>query len=629
MNTLPNVWNSAQDDLIAATMKLIGKQKFAMHTVLPATPAEWQEKRRELLSRLGKAICLEVNHALPLDLEVTGIIQKNGYRVEKLCFQAADQRYVTGCLYVPDGPGPFPAVLNVHGHWQNGHLAERVQSRGHLLALNGFVCLSVDAFGSGERSTVHGEFEPHGGPLGTLLNNLGETLIGIQIADNMRALDLLCSLPYVKADQLGVTGGSGGGNQTMYLAAFDDRIKAAVSVCSAGTWQACIMGPNCICETIPGGLGIAEEAGLIASIAPRAYAMFNGLHDQYSSFTPEEMLKTYIAARPVYRMMNAENDLQYRIFPTPHLYGADALSHMLGFFRRHLKNEGNGEPCRLQDYQPLSQDEAMVYPRGKRPDKVKGILAYCAARGKQIQQTVLSKNENIRRAELEKNLNCSPVTITEVAYGGQEDGWHKHVLMKSHGFPLPALLRSSANGRWRLLSAPYGKQQLAQNQYLSEAMKSEDGLLLFDLFASGETGAEYGNPNQWDFHNTGRTCFWLGWTLLGEWVRDYTAAANWLRTHYEVNSLTFYGYKDAAVASLISCALYQAAEQLVLDHAPVTLNWSNCVPAVNMFTLGLCATHILKSGDIPDFVKLCGPDTIQWLNPINADGTAAKIPFIQ
>ena len=91
MNTLPNVWNSAQDVLIAATMKLIGKQKFAMHTVLPATPAEWQEKRRELLSRLGKAICLEVNHALPLDLEVTGIIQKNGYRVEKLCFQAADQ----------------------------------------------------------------------------------------------------------------------------------------------------------------------------------------------------------------------------------------------------------------------------------------------------------------------------------------------------------------------------------------------------------------------------------------------------------------------------------------------------------------------------------------------------------
>ena len=88
------------------------------------------KKKAEILSRLAEAVHLKVNHDLPLDVEVTGIIHRNGYRIEKLAFQADCNRYVTACLYVPDGDGPFPAVLNVHGHWKQGHLAERVQKEG-------------------------------------------------------------------------------------------------------------------------------------------------------------------------------------------------------------------------------------------------------------------------------------------------------------------------------------------------------------------------------------------------------------------------------------------------------------------------------------------------------------------
>lgn len=623
MKALPDVWDSAPSELIVDTMKLAGERNFAMHSVLPSDPAEWTRKRKDTLHQLGKAMRLEVDHALPLDLEVTGVVAREGYRIEKVCFQSAKKRYVTGCMYIPDGAGPFPAVLNVHGHWPNGHLEERVQSRGHLLALNGFVCLSVDAFGSGERSTVHGEFEPHGGPRGTLLNNLGETLIGIQVADNMRALDLLCSMPYVDAANLGVTGGSGGGNQTMYLAAFDERIKAAVSVCSVGTFQSYVMGSNCICETIPDGFDICEESGVIASIAPRAYAMFNGLYDEFSTFIPEEMLKTYTSARQIYRMMGVENNLQYRIFPTPHAYGTDALANMLGFFCRYLKGEGTGEPRPLVDYRVMRSEEAMVYPKGKRPEKLKGILEYCAIRGETVRKMAAGLTETARRKGLEKVLNCSPVRISNFSRGGYEDGWEKLVLMKSHGFPMPVLLRRSQNGNWRLLAAPYGKKQLAGLDYLQKALDSKDGLLLFDLFASGETGTEYGNSNYWDYHNTGRTCFWLGWTLLGEWIRDYTAAATWLRKQYEVKSITSYGYKDAAVAGLLSSALYGQMEHLVMDHAPITLNWSNCVPGMNVFTLGLCVTDILHYGDIPDFMKLCDRVSFEWQKPLNADGTDA------
>ena len=67
------------------------------------------------------------------------------------------------------------------------------QAVGHSLALNGYVCLSIDPWGAGERGTTHGIFEYHGSNLGASIMNIGESLMGIQISDNMRGIDLLCS----------------------------------------------------------------------------------------------------------------------------------------------------------------------------------------------------------------------------------------------------------------------------------------------------------------------------------------------------------------------------------------------------------------------------------------------------
>src|SRR5690606_8902254 len=80
-------------------------------------------------------------------------------------------------------------------------------------------------------SVAHQE-EYHGGNLGASLFNIGETLMGMQLTDNVRALDFLCSLPMVDTQRIGVTGASGGGNQSMWLAALDERIKAVVPVVS-------------------------------------------------------------------------------------------------------------------------------------------------------------------------------------------------------------------------------------------------------------------------------------------------------------------------------------------------------------------------------------------------------------
>src|SRR5690606_40370156 len=72
-------------------------------------------------------------------------------------------------------------------------------------------------------------------------------------------VDLLLSLPFVDKENIGATGASGGGNQTMWFAALDERIKAAMPIVSVGTFESAVMGSNCVCELMPGGLTFTES----------------------------------------------------------------------------------------------------------------------------------------------------------------------------------------------------------------------------------------------------------------------------------------------------------------------------------------------------------------------------------
>src|SRR4029078_8722446 len=125
------------------------------------------------------------------------------------------------------------------------------------------------------------------------LLNINQTLMGLLITDNIRGVDLLCSLPYVDSQNIGATGSSGGGNQTMWLTAMDERVKAAVPVVSAGTFESYIMGSPCICEVLSDGLTFTEEAGVLSLIAPRALKMCNHTKDDLETFNPREMFRSF------------------------------------------------------------------------------------------------------------------------------------------------------------------------------------------------------------------------------------------------------------------------------------------------------------------------------------------------
>ena len=176
----------------------------------------------------------------PLKARVVGRIDRGDHRIEKVIYESLPGFLVTANLYVPAGDGPFPGVLVPCGHSANGKAYATYQRVCILLARNGCAALIFDPPGQGERKQVlktdadghdshEGAFSATGEHMvtGVAPILLGENLATHMIRDGIRGIDYLCSRSDIDASKIGCTGNSGGGNQTSFLMALDDRIVAA------------------------------------------------------------------------------------------------------------------------------------------------------------------------------------------------------------------------------------------------------------------------------------------------------------------------------------------------------------------------------------------------------------------
>src|SRR5574340_415644 len=214
--------------------------------------------------------------AKPTRVTERAAVQFDGFSITPVLIERGEGWYITAHLYVPAGlTQPAPAVMHVHGHSYEGKQGFSYARRCRGLARHGFVSLFVDFPEASERKgTGHALWYP-------VLANL--PVQSIMVQDNSAALTYLASLPFVDERRIGVTGSSGGGNQTAYFSAADDRVAAAAPSnaptfisehCNSGS------GAYCHCEAVPGLLAAGiEYHDLLASLAPRPVRVFAGVHD--------------------------------------------------------------------------------------------------------------------------------------------------------------------------------------------------------------------------------------------------------------------------------------------------------------------------------------------------------------
>lgn len=218
---------------------IIEKENSAWKTRERISTEEVAVWRKELGQMLG--IPAPVTRT-PLQVERRGTLKTANFQVEKIIFQSLPGLYVTGNLYLPNEIAkPAPAVLYVCGHGnsfeevviegrkEKRSLGSKVFYRHHgaRLATMGYVCLVIDTLQLGEIEAIH-----HGTYNKGMFwwQSMGYTPAGVECLNGIRAIDLLQSLQEVDPERIGVTGRSGGGATTWWIAAMDTRVKCAIGV---------------------------------------------------------------------------------------------------------------------------------------------------------------------------------------------------------------------------------------------------------------------------------------------------------------------------------------------------------------------------------------------------------------
>ncbi len=144
---------------------------------------------------------------------------RGGYTVENVVFQSLPGVYVTGNLYRPDGSGPFPLLLHVHGHFGDDKYSARTlpdnQAVAGQLARMGAIVLAPDLVGYGEFKQL-----PHDLPF----------VMALELWNEISALDYLESLPDGDRSRMAAFGASGGALQSVLLATIDRRVSSVAPV---------------------------------------------------------------------------------------------------------------------------------------------------------------------------------------------------------------------------------------------------------------------------------------------------------------------------------------------------------------------------------------------------------------
>lgn len=288
------------------------------------TKEDWLAQRAEYRRQLAEMLGLDPMPArTDLKPVVTGSFEHEGIVVENLHFQASPGLYVTANFYRPKAvEQPLPTILYVCGH--GGAFKDGVsygnkthyEHHGVWYAKHGFTCLVIDTVELGEiRGEHHGTYSK--GRFWWW--SRGYTPAGCEAWQGIRALDYLETRPEVDKTRFGVTGRSGGGAYSWYIAALDERIKAAAPTAGITTLRnhvvdGCVEG-HCDCMFMVNTYRWDYDK-VAALVAPRALCIVNT--DKDNIFPIDGVFKVYQSARRIYKLLGVEKNIGLQIAEGPH-----------------------------------------------------------------------------------------------------------------------------------------------------------------------------------------------------------------------------------------------------------------------------------------------------------------------
>ncbi|HEV3060531.1 MAG TPA: acetylxylan esterase [Vicinamibacterales bacterium] len=596
----------------------------------------------------------------PLNARVTGILERSGYRIEKLTFESRPRLYVTANLYVPVGTGRRPAILGPLGHSANGKAWPSYQRLFVNLARKGYVVLAYDPFGQGERIEYPG---PHPGQsaigdggtaeheyAGRRLILLGANFSLFRVWDGIRGIDYLLTRAEVDPERIGCCGQSGGGTLTQFLSALDSRIS--VAVVSEGNTE------NLAQDNVepPGSADDAEQnivpalargidrADLLYAFAPKPLLMTVTLHDAGHTYSPEyvtnslDFLDEY---KRVYGLFRAGDRVSLQATTVQHGYVYEMRRATYAWFNRwfEMKDADDNETS-----QAVEQESTLyVTPSGFVRTSLHGETALSLTR--QMAEAIraptpLAPNHVPGRIRTVLGIDDSrrdplagrvAATITRQGYRAEQFEFTSEREIRTPGWLLtpddlqpltPTLLYIGEAAAW----AAVVEDSLAVRLCVDEHCR----VAVIDVRGRGDCAIAY--PRRGRFYFPDRildesylTWFtlMLGKPLLGGQIYDTLRALDYLRSRPGVgDKVSLIGDGPHGLIALYAAALDPRTAGVALRHT-VTDYRSLAVAERYNQPFGVYAYGVVREFDLPDVARAVGPRPVLLLDAVTALGEPA------
>ncbi len=307
----------------------------------------------------------------PLNARITGAIERDNYKIEKVIFESRPGFPITANLYIPKNRKlPLPGVVGTCGHMDNAKAGDAYQSFAQGLARLGYVTLIFDPIGQGER--LQYPDEQMQSRIGTGVKEhlyagnqqlvVGENFPMWRAWDGIRALDYLLTRSEVDPRHVGLTGNSGGGTTTTWLCGLDQRWTMAAPSCFISTFRRNLENElPADSEQYPLralAMGLDHD-DFLAALAPKPIVILAQEKDFFDARAAEE---AYDRLKRLYRLLGAEENISLFMGPAYHGYSRESREAMYRWFNRATGiSTATAEPALA-----LENDEALwCTPRGQ------------------------------------------------------------------------------------------------------------------------------------------------------------------------------------------------------------------------------------------------------------------------
>ena len=613
------------------------------------TKEDWLNRQLEVKKMMAE-IAGAFPAKTPLNPVITGTIKRDGFTVEKLYFESRPGYYVTAALFLPTvKKGKLPAIVYCCGHGMESFRSMAYQKTILTLVKKGFIVLAFDPVGQGERVDY---FDPDGQTIydnpthqhsypGTLSFISGRSPANYFIWDGIRAVDYLVSRKEVDPARIGMTGRSGGGTQTAYIAALDDRILAAAPECYITSFEKelrTIGAPDAeqvFLYALEKGF---DKSDLIELRAPKPTLLVTTTQDIFSIQGARDVFRearnAFIALGEPDHLMMVEDD-------AGHVSTSKNREAIHAFFQHFLNHPGDPKD---EEVELFEEKELWVTPAGQVQKSMKGAETLFSLNGKYTdevlkkRQTEKQNNPDFYHELTQKAKSVTgyapPVPSKDYLFSGrwQRDSYaiEKYLIKGPGNYYIPLLYLSSGreNGKTVLLIDDQGKEAATVKGGLADALAIKGyRVIVPDLNGYGELGTIVTNGQEVMMKDV-PNYIWFGGVLthkspLAVRVEDLKMIVDFIKDSPFTGGT---GPLSAIARGTLTTDLLHAAvingafDQIALINP--LISYQSMVQEKNYHTKFIMSAvpGVLANYDLPDLVAALSPMKIHMINPVNALG---------